>query len=516
MVVFHGGPVLTMDPAAPAASAVAVRDGRIVAVGGDEVLAHHPDDDRVDLQGRTLLPGLVDAHNHLSVNALHPAWADVSGLRDRDELVAAVRRHAAADPAASWVRCHGWNEHRFGLLPTRADLDAAGVDRPVVVAHFSLHQAVVSSAALDALGIGRGTPDPAGGEILRGADGEPTGVLLERAWSDAHARSMAAFGDPDRWAEHIAARARVLHADGITAVHDAACSPAAEAVYRAMAASGTLPISVLMMPHSAALLTNELGTRLDGPPTGEGDEWCRVGHAKFFADGGVAVAVDTTIGGERITYGIVMADVEECALAASDRGFRVAVHAIGNVGVEHALATFASVAKRRGDGDHRFRVEHATLTSPAQWQQLAELGAVAVVQPGFVEHVGAQTGGVLLDDDHWLAFRGLAEAGVALAGSSDDPCGPVAPMWCAARGEHRVTTAGLSIEPDQSIPMGEWLRAYTMGAAVAGGQERERGSLTPGKRADLVVADGVRDGSQPTVCETWVAGERVYAADAAT
>jgi predicted amidohydrolase YtcJ len=506
---FAGGPILTMDLPAE----VVVVDGdRIVAAGPRDLLDLFPGAEVRDLGGRTLAPGLIDAHNHLSIAALHPRWRDVGTVHDRDALVAAIRTQAQAEPEAEWVRCFGWNEAGTGFAPTRHDLDAAGVDRPVVVAHYSLHQAVVSSAALDVLGIGRHTPDPPGGEIARGPDGEPTGRLVERAWSDAHARSLHAFADPDRWAEHIAARARQLHRHGITAVHDAACSPEAERVLRAAATAGTLPVSVLMLPHAAAILSNDPGARLDGPVTGEGDEWCRVGPIKLFADGGIAIALDVSVGGVPFRYGITMDDVGTRARAARERGFGLAIHAIGNVGVDRALAAFEEARRpgRRGSGECLLRLEHAGVTGPEQWVRLASVGAIAVVQPGFVEHVGRESGGVTFDAHHWLAFAGLAEAGVVLAGSSDDPCAPVPPLWGAHRGATRTTGDGLVLERDQSVPFADWLRAYTKGAAIAGGQEHERGSLTPGMRADLVVLD--LDGPEGgTVEETWVAGERVYA-----
>lgn len=506
---FTNGTILTMDPATTGASVVVVEGSRITAVGDRDLLgARHDDVTVVDLAGAVLVPGFVDAHNHLSIAALHPRWRDVSGIRDRDTLLEAVRAQAEAEPETSWVRCQGYDAGDPRLAITRHDLDAVGIDRPVILADFTLHQGVVDSAGLDALGIGRDTPDPPGGEIARDPSGDPTGLLIERAWSEAHARSMRDYADPDRWAEHIAARARTLLASGITCVHDAACAPQAEATYQAMARAGTLPLSVLALPHPAALLTNDPGRRLDGPPTGEGDEWFRVGPVKLFADGGVAIALDTTIGRRPLRMGMCFDDLTEHAVAAAARGFRVAIHAMGNLGVEAAIATCAEIARRSPGEDHRFRVEHAGVTSPDQWRRLADLGAIAVVQPGFVEHVGTSTSGVRFDGHHWLAFAGLAEAGVTLAGSSDDPCAPFPPIWSATRGVTRRTDAGRDFEPEQSVPFLDWLEAYTRGAAHAGGQEHERGTITPGKRADLVVLD--RAGIGAKVLQTWVAGTRVF------
>jgi predicted amidohydrolase YtcJ len=511
---FTGGRILTMDSSVGSPETLVVDGDRIAFVGERAGLEAYPDANVVDLAGRTLAPGLIDAHNHLSIAALHPSWRDVSDIADRDALVAAIREQASAFEDG-WVRCHGWDETRHGFSPTRHDLDAAGLDQPVILAHSTLHQCVVSSAGLDALGIGIETGDPPGGEIHRAADGAPDGLLIERAWSNAHARSLETYSDPEFWAAHIAVRARALLADGITCVHDAACSPAAESVYRAMARDGTLPISVLALPHSAAILDNELGSRLDGPPTGEGSEWFRVGPVKLFADGGVNIALDTTIHGHPVQYGTVFTDLDVHTRAAVERGFRIAVHAIGNLGVDAALDAFSSVAKRDRPGGHRFRIEHAGVTSPEHWRRLAALGVVAVVQPGFVEHIGERSAGVRFDHHHWLAFGGLAEAGVVLAASSDDPCAPVSPLWGAAKGASRQTASGLSFEPEQAVPFDDWLTAYTRGAAFAGAQENERGSLVAGKRADLVVLDR-HAGDNPNdlnVSETWVAGRRVHSAD---
>jgi hypothetical protein len=237
-----------------------------------------------------------------------------------------------------------------------------------------------------------------------------------------------------------------------------------------------------------------------------------VGPVKLFADGGVAIALDTSIGGRRLRYGMVFDDLAEHAVAAARRGFRLAVHAIGNRGVDAAIDAFSAVVRDRGEGDHRFRLEHAGVSGEPAWRRLAALGAVAVVQPGFVEHVGEQSGGVRFDHHHWLAFAGLAASGVPLAGSSDDPCAPSAPLWCATRGATRRTSSGIVFEADQAVPFDDWLVAYTRGAAYAAGQEAERGTLAPGARADLVVLDLPAPGSASAarVIETWISGERAY------
>lgn len=499
-----------MDARQPSPGGVVVDGGRIVAVGDRDLLRSYPDAAIEELAGRILIPGLIDAHHHLSIAALHPCWADLSGVRSLEELQRALAGQAARFPEAGWVRGAGWNEHASGVVPHRRDLDELGLERPVIVACYTLHQCVVDSRGLDLLGITRQTPDPPDGTIGRDRDGEPNGLLVERAWSGAHARSLEAYSDPDRWADHIAARAGQLLVEGITCVHDAACSPQAEAVYRGMRESGQLPLSVLTMPHPMALLAGLATDRLDGPPTGEGDEMLRVGPVKLFADGGVAPAISATYRGAPMVTGMRFGGLEEEVRVVTERGFRVAVHAIGNAGLESALDAFDGAARLWPGRDHRFRVEHATLASAEQLSRLSALDGVAVVQPGFLDHMGKMVEGVELDDASWLPFGELARSGAGMAASSDAPCTFDDPIRCAAHGVSRVTGSGKVLSAGQSVPFDDWLRAYTIGAAYAGGQEHERGSLSAGKRADLVVLEGDLDPEHPPrVVQTWVAGELV-------
>ncbi len=513
--VFRGGPVLTMTSRGTVESLV-VRDGRVVAVGdralGDAEVASGAD--VVELGGATLAPGFIDAHCHLSIAALEPDWVDCSAIADDAALAEALRALRLARPEGTWVRAARWDENATGLRPTRAALDEAVGDAPAIVVHHTFHQAMVNSAALDVLGIGRRT----GGSELDGVDrdpsGAPTGLLVERAFGRAHSVSVRDYTEPRRWAELVAARARRLHRHGITAVHDAAVDPDAEAMYRSLAARGELPVGVLAMPHATPFLSNDPGDRLEGPVTGEGDEWLRVGPVKFFADGGVAPAIDVHVGGHHVAIGQRFDDLADAVVRATSRGFRVAVHAMGNAGITAALDAFAEADRSAPHGDHRPRLEHAGLASPMLARRAAGLGAVGVVQPGFVESVGRSTAGFEPDDATWLPFATLAEAGVPIAGSSDDPCGPIDPLHCAVLGSTRRTSNGLSIAPGESIPVSDWLHAYTAGAAFAGGQEHERGSLQPGLRADLVVLAPTDSATEPyRVDSTWIDGACVWNSD---
>lgn len=512
VTAFTGGTILSMDSTIGEPEVVVVADGRIAAAGDRDLLAAHPDAELIDLAGRTLVPGFIDAHHHLSVAALHPLWADLSGATNLDEAGKLLREAADRDPDAAWVRGCMWDE-RTGLSLRGADLDALGIDRPVVVACFSLHRAVVSSAALDALGISASTPDPDGGRIDRNAGGAPTGLLMEQAWAHAHARSMEAYSDPDRWGDLIEARLRLLLSQGVTAVHDAATSPEAEAVYRALAAAGRLPGSVLMMPHSSRLLINANPDRWDGPRTGEGDERLRVGAVKFFADGAWELAVDAEFGGVTTELGLLFPGLAEGMAEAVERGFGVAVHAMGNRGLAHTLARWEEATRGR-EPSHGLRIEHVTLAGSGEIEHMRRLEATGIIQGGFIEAAGDTAGVFPLENATWMPFAALAESGIILAGSSDSPCSVSEPLTNARFGVSRTTSKGAHIAPDQSLPMREWLRLYTAGSAAAGGQSDERGRLAPGLRADLVVLEGDLGGVDVSVAQTWVDGERVCDASA--
>jgi predicted amidohydrolase YtcJ len=506
---FVGGLVETMDGGSRP-DVVIVSGDRIAAVGGRELLYDQRDIEVIDLQGRMLLPGFIDAHHHLSIGALEPLWADLSGVTDPDEAARLLADAATKTPGAAWIRgCH-WSRDELRL--TNRDLDSMGFDRPIVLACTSLHRAVVSSQGLDVLHIDASTPDPPGGQIHKDRSGRLTGLLIETAWSHAHAASLADVDQRDQYDDLIEERAATLLSFGITAVHDTAMSPLAESAYRRLAAQGRLPIAVLGFPHAAELLTGPDPARWDGLVTGEGDEHFRIGPVKVFADGVWPPACDGHIDGEHVTFGEVLPGVEDHMRSAVARGFGVAVHAVGNVGLETALSTWRA-ATRGLEPDHGLRVEHVTLANTPDLDEMRRLGATGVIQPGFVRSMGDLAIGLAFDENTWLAFADLESGGIPLAASSDSPCtATIAPISLSQIGVHRQTASGNTLLADQSLPLATWLRLWTAGAADAGEQSDERGRIRPGLRADFAVLDGALDDTLD-VAQTWVAGERVYDRD---
>lgn len=514
-IAFVNGRILTMDARIEEASVLVIRDGRVAAAGERGSERDHPDAVPVDLGGRTVTPGFIDAHHHLCLASLHPRWADLTGVTDLDTARARIVEAAAREPDTPWVRAAGWDEFATGLALTRRELDDVGLDRPLLVGCFSYHRGVVSSAGLDALGIGRSTPDPPGGRIGRDSTGEADGMLVETAWTSAHAASLAGYDDPDRWGDLIESRAAALLADGVTAVHDAAVPAAAEAVYGALERAGRLPVSVLVMPHGPILSGPDPDRLRAGPPTGEGSERLRVGPVKLFADGGIEIAIDAHVGGHHVRVGEVFPDLADQMALAVAQGYGVAVHAMGNLGLSYALDTWRSVTAR-ADSATGLRIEHVTLAGPDHLASMLDLGVTGVVQPAFVDLLGRNIGDLRFEEATWLPFRDLARSGLSLAASSDAPCHPAGPLEAGRFGATRLTAGGRTVGVEQSLPLVDWLRLYTAGAAAAGGQQAERGRLAPGLRADLVVLDGDADlattdaDGRLAVAETWTAGTRVH------
>src|SRR3989442_1936279 len=221
-----------MDASLPVAQALAVKDGRIVEVGGtDEVLWLREDDyEVIALGGPTVVPGFVDPHNHFSIGAFEPWWPDCRAARSVTDLQQRLAAAASDRPAGAWVRGVGYDHHLIGAHPTRGDLDAAVPDRPALVMHFSHHQCVANSRALAEAGIARGTPDPPGGEIARDKSGEPTGLLVERALSRAETASREAW--EARFTEVARAASRRYAPLGITAIPESAGTPGEAPAFR--------------------------------------------------------------------------------------------------------------------------------------------------------------------------------------------------------------------------------------------------------------------------------------------
>jgi predicted amidohydrolase YtcJ len=504
--LFVHGRILTMDPARPQVEALAVAGGRVLATGATAALLARRERDTavIDLGGRFACPAFIDPHTHFSMTALAPAEADcrTPPLRTIAELQARIRALAAALPAGAWIRAHGYDETalRERRHPTRAELDEAAPEHPVVLVHWSVHRCVLNSAALAALGIGAETPDPPGGWIVRDPQGLPLGPLYETATNAAQARSLAAYAE--RLAEHapalFRANARAHLALGITALGDAYVGPPLLRLYQSAAAGGGLPLRVSAYCGGAAGLFAPPRACLTDPATwpeaGSGDGSFRLVGIKLFVDGGGNTTAASVAGQTahpaprpaRVFYR--QEELDALVAAAHARGLQVAVHAAGDIAVDMALTAMERARAAYPRLEPHFRVEHAVLLSDALIRRLAAVGAVVVTQPlAITYHAGHVARAPLAEGLRYLPLRDLLAAGVTVAASSDSPCYPLDPLrhvWAAVT---RATLAGEVHAPEQRLTVEEALRLATVHAARAVGTADEEGSLAPGRRADLVV-----------------------------
>jgi predicted amidohydrolase YtcJ len=489
------GRIYTMDDDVPFATAVMISGDRIVAVGGDDLGFALPAGGRtLDLQGRTVTPGFIDAHIHFVWYSLGLAMVDLRGVPSLEEALARVAERAAAAEPGTWIRGGRWNCNLWGdgSFPHRCDLDRVVPDHPVLLSSKDGHSAWVNTSAMEQAHVTAETTDPPGGRILRDASGEPTGILQENAIN-----LVSKIVPRPSLEEAIAAcRQGMAHAHraGLTGIHDCE-DDLALAAFQELQRQGELTMRVLM--HIPA---DDLDAAIDlGVRDGFGNAWLRICGVKAFADGALgsrsAWMLDPYQGNAANT-GVPTATAEEMhALVhkANGAGLSVAVHAIGDAANRMVLDAISST--REGALPHlRNRIEHVQLLHPDDVPRLAQLGVIGSMQPIHA------TSDMEIADRHWgrraatgYAWRSLLDAGTVLAFGSDAPVEDLAPLLGIHAAVTRRRPDGLpgpdGWYPEQRISVAEAVYAYTMGSACAGGEEGIKGSLVPGKLADLAILD---------------------------
>ena len=480
--------VLTMDTGRPRAEAIAVTGERIVAVGGQDELRNlaAPTTKIVDCQGMTLLPGFIDAHCHLL--ALARTFQDLDcrpGLaRSIPELQWLLRSRARTLPAGRWVRGYGYDDRQLAEQrhPTRWDLDEAVPDHPVRLDHRSGHAAVLNSLGLQLAEIHQETPDPVAGIIERvPGTGEPTGVLLE----------MSKFlrerlGNVRKWPDleaGVAGASRQLLSYGVTSIQDAGADNGLEkwTTFRRLQESDALAPRVTMFAGA-----ERLGEFLEaGMRWGSGDHRLRLGHVK--------VMLTLTTGALTPAF----EDLGRLTRLAHQAGFPVAVHCIEQEAVKAAaevLGERRAASRNSGDVTPRDRIEHCAECPPELVDMVRRSGAMVVTQPGFIYWNGPSYRERVARDlqPHLYPVGALHRAGVSVAFGSDAPVIDPNPWpsiysavsWLAHDG-HPVAANSIG----QAVNMETALRAHTLAGAVAEGTASDKGSITPGKLADLVLVD---------------------------
>lgn len=527
-LVFLNGTVWTAESGAPRAEAVAVGNGRVMFVGtsGRARRLIGPETRVVDLNGRLVLPGLIDSHTHFLDGGFALLSLNLKDVRSKEEFVERVGQKAAELEEGEWILNGNWDEKRFDPpeLPRREWIDAWTPDHPVCISRHDGHMVLANSLALRIAGITKSTASPPGGEILKDpSTGEPTGILKDAA-IDLVGRHIP---EPSFEAKLKAGRAALRHAAGcgVTSLHDMGSTANFE-VYQELLRRGELTSRIyLFLPVSDVDLLARL--KLKSPFC---NEFLRIGGLKGFIDGslGSSTALFFEPYADRPGWtGLLSADMhpegamEERILAADGAGLQLAVHAIGDRANAIILDLYEKAIRLNGPRDRRWRVEHAQHLRPEDIERMARLGIIASVQPYHAADDGRWAEGRIGKERcrTTYAFRSLLDRGTVLACGSDWTVAPLDPMtgiWAAVT---RQTIDGKHPEgwfPEQKIGLEEALKGYTVNGAYAEFAETIKGTLAVGKLADLVVLDRnlfllpPEDIRRPRVEMTIVGGRVVY------
>ena len=519
--------IYTVDDTRPVVTAIAVRDGRVQFAGSarEAMALRGPSTRVVDAAGRTIIPGMVDAHAHLLGMGQGLRTVNLVGAKSYDEVIARVVNAAKGQPDGKWLIGRGWDQNLWAdtRFPTHDALSRALPNNPVWLTRVDGHAALANAAAMRAAGVTATTTDPSGGRIERTATGEPTGVFVDNAKSLV-ARAIPA---PSREEDRSALRAAIAesHRWGLVGVHDAGESRATIDLMEDMARSGELPFRLyVMIADDSAALVHYMQI---GPRSGLYDNHLWVRAIKLYADGALGsrgAALLEPYSDDPNNRGLLLtapAHIQEVASRALRAGFQVNTHAIGDRGNRVVLDAYQKALEANPTADHRFRVEHAQILNHDDIPRFAELGVIpsmqAVHQTSDMYWAASRLGlGRLLGAYAW---RSLLNTGVVVPNGSDFPVEAVNPLLsfhsAVSRQDANDWPAGGWL-PEQRMTREEALKSMTIWPAYAAFQEQVMGSLAPGKLADFVVLDRdimtvpERDILGTRVIATYIGGKAVY------
>ena len=492
-LVLHNANILTVDDAEPTAEAVAIAGGRFLAKGSnDDVLNLATSATRrVDLGGRTVVPGFVDAHTHLGYSGLRHLTRVDCDLRTIDAIKGAIRAYAQETPAGEWVAGFKYDDTKTaeGRALTRADLDEVAPDHPVFVEHRGGHTAYVNSLALERAGIAEDAEDPPGGHRGRDENGRLDGKLEETAAFAVGALLPKDF-TREQAREGVKLITGMMARAGVTSAHDALGAPMDLRAYQDAREAGELSLRVY------TLIANDyLDSMLEaGVRTGLGDEWVKVGPVKLLCDGSISertARLSEPFVGSDDDYGILVTDegeLYESARKAHEAGWQVAIHANGDVGIDITLGIYERILREIPRADPRFRLEHCTVVNDDLVARIKALGAIPNPFSTYVYYHGEKMvyyGKERLE--RMFAVRSFLDAGIPVTQTSDYPPGPFEPMMALQSSVTRTDSRGNVWGPSQRITVEEAIRVGTLHGAYASFEEHEKGSIEAGKLADLVV-----------------------------
>jgi hypothetical protein len=524
--------IWTVDATHPEAQAVAILRDRIVAVGTDADIDpwRGPQTKIIDAGGKLVLPGFNDSHVHFVTGGSQLDNVQLNGVTTAQEFARRIGERAKTTPKGSWILGGDWDETKWtpAELPTKELIDPLTGGTPVFVSRYDGHMGLANSAALRAAGITAQTPDPPGGVIVHDAKGNPTGALKDAAL-DLMYKHVPPLSHDERL--HAVKRALAHAASlGVTSVQHMSADFSDIAVYDELRDRGELTARIYVAPSMVDFETlTKVGVR-----RAFGDAYLRIGAVKGFADGSL---------GSRTAYffepfsdtpenrGLLSSEMQPPAamrdrmLKADAAGIQLCTHAIGDQGISIILDFYADIVKEHGAGDRRFRIEHAQHMAAKDFDRFAQLGVIASMQPYHAIDDGRWAEGRIGHDraSRTYAFRTFLDHKVRLAFGTDWDVAPLNPMLGLYAAVTRATLDGKNPNgwfAEQKLTVAEAVEAYTMGSAYAEFQDKEKGSITLGKLADVVILSDdifkidpvkIRD---VKVVKTIVGGKTVWNADA--
>lgn len=504
-------------------STLVIHDGKVEAIG-DETVAGHYSGTEIDGNGKTMLPGLIDAHGHVMGLGFQELQVNLMGIETLDETLEAVREYAEANPELEWILGRGWNQTLWpeNEFPTAEDLDKVVSDRPVWLSRVDGHAGWGNSMALRLATVSKDTPDPQGGVIIRDNMGEATGVFIDAA--QGYVDEVVPAPTPVEQKLAFEKALENMAGVGLTGAHDAGVSVAAWELYKQFADEGLLTTRIYGM-ISGAGETFDILSR-NGPINSYADDMLALRSVKLYSDGALGsrgAAMLEPYSDDPGNHGLLFVSQEEMnsmVEKVTQKGFQANVHAIGDAGNRQVLDAFEYAQSKLEPGDYRNRVEHAQIVALDDIPRFKELDIIASMQPTHAtsdknmaeDRVGKERikGG--------YAWKTFLNQGTVVAGGSDFPVEHSNPFFGLYSAVTRMDHEGKPIggwHPEEALTRKEALRTFTLDAAYSGFQEDMLGSLEPGKWADFILID--RDYFeipeseiwQINVLETWVAGRKV-------
>ena len=492
-IILYNGTIFTINPKEPTAQAVAIADGRLIAVGSNADILRMATarTKKVDLGYKTVLPGFIDAHSHPAYSGLAHLKKVDCDLRSINDIKEAIKQKAASTPKGKWVEGFKYDDTKTieGRKINISDLDDAAPEHPVRISHRGGHTNFCNSLAFKMANVNESTPNPQGGEFEKTPEGKLTGCVKETA-ADVFDKLIPDIATRSEKQQGVKLISKMMAKTGITSVTDAGGTPDFLQAYEDAYEAGELDVRIYcMIRHIHIDKMIAAGVR-----TGMGNDWVKIGGMKMACDGSISertARLSQPYTGRPNDYGIIMMDEEQLypdAKKAYDAGWQIGIHANGDVGIDTTLKLYERLYKEKPKKDPRFRIEHCTMINDNLIQRMKKLGVIPTPFSTYVYYHGEKMKAYGEERlKNMFALRSFLNAGIRPTQASDYPPGPFEPMMALQSSVTRTDIKGTVWGANQKVTIEEAIKIGTINGAYASYEEKSKGSLEAGKLADLVV-----------------------------